>query len=108
MVDNLLSRLGVNAHTATTGNHVINSPIDGSRIGADGGRSTVRKKLGVELLGLTHARKWVVVDVANDTLDAPYTALHADSGVPVPGFLEPSLRATGSVGHPGLRHCLLR
>ena len=34
MVDNLLSRLGVNAHTATTGNHVINSPIDGSRIGA--------------------------------------------------------------------------
>jgi len=47
-------------------------------IGADGGRSTVRKKLGVELLGLTHARKWVVVDTANDTLDAPYTALHAD------------------------------
>lgn len=34
MVDNLLSRLGVNAQTATTGNRVINSPIDGSRIGA--------------------------------------------------------------------------
>lgn len=47
-------------------------------IGADGGRSTVRKKLGIELSGLTHARKWVVVDTANDTLDAPYTALHAD------------------------------
>ena len=47
-------------------------------IGADGGRSTVRKQLGIELLGLTHPRKWVVVDTANDTLDAPYTALHAD------------------------------
>lgn len=47
-------------------------------IGADGGRSMVRKQLGVELLGLTHPRKWVVVDTANDTLDAPFTALHAD------------------------------
>ena len=47
-------------------------------IGADGGRSTVRKKLGIQLLGLTHPRKWVVIDTANDTLDAPFTALHAD------------------------------
>jgi len=47
-------------------------------IGADGGRSAVRKELGIALLGLTHPRKWVVVDAANDTLDAPYTALHAD------------------------------
>lgn len=47
-------------------------------IGADGGRSGVRKKLGIELLGLTHPRKWVVVDTGNDRLDAPYTALHAD------------------------------
>jgi 3-(3-hydroxy-phenyl)propionate hydroxylase len=47
-------------------------------IGADGGRSTVRKQLGVELVGLTHPRKWVVVDATNDSLDAPYTALHAD------------------------------
>ncbi|KAB0548644.1 bifunctional 3-(3-hydroxy-phenyl)propionate/3-hydroxycinnamic acid hydroxylase [Pseudomonas argentinensis] len=47
-------------------------------VGADGGRSCVRKKLGIELLGMTHPRKWVVVDVTNDSLDAPYTALHAD------------------------------
>tara|TARA_Y100001951_G_scaffold101807_1_gene107373 strand:+ start:75791 stop:77395 length:1605 start_codon:yes stop_codon:yes gene_type:complete len=47
-------------------------------IGADGGRSCVRKKLGIELLGMTHPHKWVVVDVTNDSLDAPYTALHAD------------------------------
>lgn len=47
-------------------------------IGADGGRSNVRKQLGVNLVGLTHPRKWVVVDATNDSLDAPYTALHAD------------------------------
>jgi 3-(3-hydroxy-phenyl)propionate hydroxylase len=47
-------------------------------IGADGGRSSVRKQLGIELAGMTHPRKWVVVDAANDSLDAPYTALHAD------------------------------
>ncbi len=47
-------------------------------IGADGGRSPVRKQLGIELVGLTHPRKWVVVDATNDALDAPYTALHAD------------------------------
>ncbi|MEO8297252.1 MAG: bifunctional 3-(3-hydroxy-phenyl)propionate/3-hydroxycinnamic acid hydroxylase [Burkholderiales bacterium] len=51
-------------------------------IGADGGRSGVRKQLGIELQGLTHPRKWVVVDAANDRLDAPYTALHADPSRP--------------------------
>ncbi|WP_312936804.1 bifunctional 3-(3-hydroxy-phenyl)propionate/3-hydroxycinnamic acid hydroxylase [Pseudomonas sp.] len=47
-------------------------------IGADGGRSAVRKQLGIELQGLTHPRKWVVVDTRHDSLDAPFTALHAD------------------------------
>ena len=47
-------------------------------IGADGGRSGVRKQVGIQLEGLTHPRKWIVVDAANDSLDAPYTALHAD------------------------------
>ncbi len=47
-------------------------------IGADGGRSTVRDLLGIKLQGVTHPRKWVVVDAVNDDLDAPYTALHAD------------------------------
>lgn len=51
-------------------------------IGADGGRSGVRKKVGIQLEGLTHPRKWIVVDAANDTLDAPYTALHADPSRP--------------------------
>jgi 3-(3-hydroxy-phenyl)propionate hydroxylase len=47
-------------------------------IAADGGRSPIRTKLGIELEGATHARKWVVIDCANDPLDAPYTGLHCD------------------------------
>ena len=51
-------------------------------IGADGGRSGVRKKVGIQLEGLTHPRKWIVVDAANDSLNSPYTALHADPSRP--------------------------
>lgn len=47
-------------------------------VAADGGRSLVRRSLGIPFDGTTHARKWVVIDCANDPLDAPYTALHCD------------------------------
>ncbi|MGW4215329.1 bifunctional 3-(3-hydroxy-phenyl)propionate/3-hydroxycinnamic acid hydroxylase [Lentzea sp. NPDC004789] len=47
-------------------------------IAADGGRSPIRTQLGIALEGRTHERKWVVIDCANDPLDAPYTALHCD------------------------------
>ncbi len=47
-------------------------------VAADGGRSTVRERLGIRLVGETHSRKWVVIDCAQDPLDAPYTALHCD------------------------------
>jgi len=47
-------------------------------IAADGGRSTVRDRLGIRLEGTTHPRRWVVIDCANDPLDASYTALHCD------------------------------
>lgn len=47
-------------------------------IAADGGRSTLRELLGVRLEGTTHSRRWVVIDCANDPLDAPYTGLHGD------------------------------
>lgn len=51
-------------------------------IAADGGRSLVRGLLGVPLEGSTHPRKWVVIDCADDPLDAPYTALHCDPARP--------------------------
>ena len=47
-------------------------------IAADGGRSSLREMLGVRLEGKTHAIKWVVVDVKNAGVDAPYTALNCD------------------------------
>lgn len=47
-------------------------------LAADGARSTVRSQLGIALEGTTHPHKWVVIDCANDPLDAPYTALHGD------------------------------
>lgn len=47
-------------------------------IAADGGRSPLREMLGVQLAGKTHAIKWVVVDVKNAGVDAPYTALNCD------------------------------
>jgi 3-(3-hydroxy-phenyl)propionate hydroxylase len=51
-------------------------------VGADGGRSTVRDLIGVSLDGTTQPVKWLVVDVANDELDAPYSAVHCDPGSP--------------------------
>jgi len=47
-------------------------------VAADGGRSPMREMLGVKLAGKTHAIKWVVVDVKNAKLDAPFTALNCD------------------------------
>ncbi len=47
-------------------------------VAADGGRSPVRELLGVKLVGKTHSMKWVVVDVKNADVDAPYTALNCD------------------------------
>jgi 3-(3-hydroxy-phenyl)propionate hydroxylase len=52
-------------------------------IGADGGRSTVRESAGVELSGTTAPAKWLVVDVADDELDAPYSAVYCDPVQPV-------------------------
>ena len=45
-------------------------------VGADGGRSTIRGLINVQLDGKTHTNKWLVIDVLNDPLYAPYTAIH--------------------------------
>jgi 3-(3-hydroxy-phenyl)propionate hydroxylase len=52
-------------------------------VGTDGGRSTVRKVAGVGMTGATAPSKWLVVDVADDELDAPYSAVYCDPVRPV-------------------------
>lgn len=52
-------------------------------VGADGGRSTVRDLIGVKLDGSTASTKWLVVDVADDQLDAPYSAVYCSPDSPV-------------------------
>jgi 3-(3-hydroxy-phenyl)propionate hydroxylase len=52
-------------------------------VGADGGRSLARDLVKVALLGTTEPAKWLVVDVANDRLDAPYSAVYCDPESPV-------------------------
>lgn len=45
-------------------------------VGADGGRSRVRLMAGIQLRGSTASSKWLVVDVRNDSMVAPYAAVH--------------------------------
>jgi len=52
-------------------------------VGADGGRSTVRRLIGVELTGATAPVKWLVVDVKDDQLRAPFSAVYCDPVRPV-------------------------
>jgi 3-(3-hydroxy-phenyl)propionate hydroxylase len=52
-------------------------------VGTDGGRSTVRRVADIELIGSTAPQKWLVVDVVDDDLDAPYSAVHCDPDRPV-------------------------
>ncbi|HWF21081.1 MAG TPA: bifunctional 3-(3-hydroxy-phenyl)propionate/3-hydroxycinnamic acid hydroxylase [Acidimicrobiales bacterium] len=47
-------------------------------VGADGGRSFVRRAVDIDLTGSTAPSKWLVVDVEQDTLDAPYSAVYCD------------------------------
>lgn len=47
-------------------------------VGADGGRSTIRKLVGVELTGKTDTNKWLVIDVMQDSMDAPFTGIYCD------------------------------
>jgi 3-(3-hydroxy-phenyl)propionate hydroxylase len=52
-------------------------------VGADGGKSLVRQSAGLRLLGTTAPVKWLVVDVADDQLNAPYSAVYCDPKRPV-------------------------
>ena len=51
-------------------------------VGADGGRSFVRDAADVALQGETAPSKWLVVDVADDTWGALYSAVYCDADRP--------------------------
>ncbi|MFK7751746.1 MAG: bifunctional 3-(3-hydroxy-phenyl)propionate/3-hydroxycinnamic acid hydroxylase [Sedimentitalea sp.] len=42
-------------------------------VAADGGRSAIREKLGIEMIGSTYSQDWIVIDTKND----PDTARHS-------------------------------
>jgi 3-(3-hydroxy-phenyl)propionate hydroxylase len=57
-------------------------------LGADGGRSTVRRLLGVEMDGRSHGERWLIVDTVHDPHDQRYAMHHGDPRRPhvvVPG-----------------------
>lgn len=47
-------------------------------VGCDGGRSSLRAQLGVALDGDTFAQQWLVIDIADDPLDHPFTGMYCD------------------------------
>ncbi|WP_397475040.1 bifunctional 3-(3-hydroxy-phenyl)propionate/3-hydroxycinnamic acid hydroxylase [Pusillimonas sp.] len=51
-------------------------------VGCDGGRSTVRKKLGIAFEGETEPNRWVVVDLNNDPLATPHAWVYCRPGRP--------------------------
>jgi 3-(3-hydroxy-phenyl)propionate hydroxylase len=68
---------------------------DGSRrelcarwiLGCDGGRSTIRKALGIDMRGSTFAERWLIIDTEDDDDDSRYTRFYCGERprVSVPG-----------------------
>ncbi len=54
----------------------------------DGGRSTVRKLLGIELAGSSFNERWLVIDCVNDTDETPASIAYCDhrrAAITIPG-----------------------
>ena len=83
-------------------------------VGCDGGRSLVRKTMGVAFDGITESTKWLVVDLADDPIgtpsvfaichpETPYISIGLPNGVRRFEFMVPedqteeSLRASGAI-----------
>lgn len=45
-------------------------------VGCDGGRSIVRKSLGIDFDGITDSTRWVVIDIQDDPIGLPDSYLH--------------------------------
>jgi len=57
-------------------------------LGCDGGRSTVREQLGIEMEGLSFSQRWIVIDTLGDAHDERYGLHHGDPHRPhvvIPG-----------------------
>jgi 3-(3-hydroxy-phenyl)propionate hydroxylase len=79
-----LDQNGDGVHASIRDRSGVSNPVNATYVvGADGGRSTVRDQVGVALQGTTEPTKWLVVDVSNDRLDAPYSAVYCNPGSPV-------------------------
>jgi 3-(3-hydroxy-phenyl)propionate hydroxylase len=68
---------GVTARIRTDAGETVEVRAD-YVVGADGGRSTVRGLIGAVLEGKTDVARWLVVDMENDELDSPYSAVFTD------------------------------
>jgi 3-(3-hydroxy-phenyl)propionate hydroxylase len=51
-------------------------------VGADGGRSEVRKSLGIAFAGKTDSTRWLVLDIARDPIGTPNAYCHCDPARP--------------------------
>ncbi|NLT25672.1 MAG: bifunctional 3-(3-hydroxy-phenyl)propionate/3-hydroxycinnamic acid hydroxylase [Microbacteriaceae bacterium] len=60
---------------AAEGEHRIRSRF---LVGADGGRSSIRKALGIGFPGISPSTRWLVVDIADDPVGTPNVFLGAD------------------------------
>lgn len=70
-------------------------------VGADGAKSSVRRLVGLRLQGDTYANPWLILEVDNDPLDAPFSALHCDPERPYyTGRLPRGHRRFGIMLHP--------
>ena len=89
-VDLRLERELVDLKQSSDGVEATVATLDGSTetifaqyvVGADGGRSTVRKLIGAVLEGKTLPARWLVVDIKDSTYHAPFSGNYISSSRP--------------------------
>lgn len=79
---------GDHVETATTGPDGASTVRSGWVVACDGGRSTVRTRLGITMQGSTQTEKWIVTDLLNTSAREKYAEFHCNGVRPcviVPG-----------------------
>jgi 3-(3-hydroxy-phenyl)propionate hydroxylase len=78
---------GVTAQVLDPDGHLITIRA-GFLAACDGGRSSVRKQLGIELAGSSFNERWLVIDCVNDTDETPASIAYCDhrrAAITIPG-----------------------